>query len=65
MVCLMSEDFAPPPSSEELAANMEKWVDHQNRGHELTVHHKMEWAYVFFCAECSCGEKFVVNCIER
>lgn len=53
------------PSSEELAEGMARWDEHTNKGHHLVVKHQTERAYLFFCAECSCGEKFIVNCIER
>lgn len=53
------------PSSEELAEGLARWDEHQSREHTLIVKHQAEKEYLFFCAECSCGEKFVVNCIER
>lgn len=59
------EELATAPTEEEVSEGIEKFNDHQSRGHEIGVTHKVKDAYLYFMAKCSCGERFVANRIER
>lgn len=56
----MQEDSVP----EELDGRA-KWDDHEAKGHVLFADNQVSGAYMLFIAKCSCGEKFIVNKVER